>query len=213
MRHRTTLALVVALAAASLAPATAHAQDQADDAPRFMVGARVGVALPQLFNRLDTSFDVRLGLGYILPALDHRLAVVADVTYVRPKRDGTLEDPRLTAGSYDYELTQHDLSVFVGAHYHFLELGETLVPYAALGVRVHALRSEIRGEAADQPFGLNEETSTSFGPVVRGGLGLTLGPGYLSLEVELGYTPIDHLVTGDENVGRLALTLGYTLTL
>lgn len=142
---------------------TSPARAQEGDPPTALIGVRVGGFFPQVFNELSTSYLVSVGGGYVLPALDHRLAIVVDAGYTRPEREQTIEDPRLAEGSYSYTLIQHDLTFFVGGHYHFLDLRETFIPYAGLGLRVHLLKSEIDGQSGEPRFGTNEETSTQFG--------------------------------------------------
>ncbi len=51
------------------------------------------------------------------------------------------------------------------------------------------------------------------GVVLRLGGGYRLGPGALIIELHYEYTPVDHLITGDDNTAHLALQLGYTLFL
>jgi hypothetical protein len=117
-------------------------------------------------------------------------------------------------GSYTYELVQHDLSVFAGGHWHFADLvSAQLVPYAGLGLRVHMRRSVIHGSAGGQPLGTNEETSTGAGLAARGGLGLRLGPGLGTFQVEGDLAPIDHRITGDRNQSSISTVVGYVLVL
>ncbi|MCA9606120.1 MAG: hypothetical protein KC619_11025, partial [Myxococcales bacterium] len=178
--------------------------------PTLLVSALVGAFIPQVFNRLDASFLVSIGVGYVLPFLDYRLAVVVDAFYSRPERSQTIDDPRLTASQYSYTLIQNNASVFIGAHYHFMSLTDDMfVPYVGLGVRMHFLPSEIDGMSNAEALGYHTEFSVKAGGALRGGLGVHLGPGMITAEVELALAPIDHLVTGDENVGDLSIAAGY----
>lgn len=193
----------------SPAPAEAPAAE-----PMLLVHVSGGVFLPQAFNRLDTSFIVQLGAGYVLPFLDHRLAIVIDGFYTRPERTEEISDPRLGAGSYRYTLVQNDLSLFLGVYGHFTHLTRDMfVPYAALGVRVHFLWSEIDGMSGDGTLGAHRETSTQVGGALRVGLGIRLGPGLLFAEAEGQLAPIEHLVTGSANMGDISIALGYRLVL
>ena len=182
--------------------------------PVFLLSIRVGAFVPQVFNRLDASFTVSLGIGYVLPFLDYRVAIVVDGFYTRPERSETLMDPRLPAPStYRYGLVQNDISLFAGFLVHFTDLArETFVPYAGLGARVHFLWTEIDGSsgATTNTTGFHRETSTQGGGAVRLGLGIRVGPGLIALDAELSLAPLDHLITGGANIGALGIAAGYT---
>ncbi len=195
-------------------PAEDHVIDEdeiapAEDPPVFLFGARFGVFLPQVFNKLSTSFILSLWGGYVIPAIDYRLVAVFELGYTQPPREDDLDDPRLAAGSYHYDLTQHDFTMFLGAHYYFAPLRDQLVPYAGIGLRAHLLKSVINGDAGGMSLLENQETSTRFGGAIRGGVGYTLGPGHIALDVELALAPLDHLITGESNIGDLFVAASY----
>lgn len=188
--------------------------------PTVLISIRGGVFVPQVFNRLDTSFTVGLGVGYVLPFLDYRVAIVLDAFYTRPERQQlTLMDPRLpggsAGGSYSYNMVQNDISMFIGFLVHFTDLARDLIiPYAGLGARVHFLWSDIDGNSSGgQVLGSHRETSTQGGGAIRVGCGIRVGPGMIALDLELGLAPLDHLITGGSNIGNLAVSAGYTLIL
>ncbi len=182
--------------------------------PTVLLSIRGGVFIPQVFNRLDTSFTVGLGVGYVLPFLDHRVAIVVDAFYTRPERSQTLMDPRLASGSYTYNMTQNDISMFVGFLVHFTDLARDLIiPYAGLGARIHFLWSDLDGTSGGNPLGFHRETSTQGGGAIRVGCGIRVGPGMIALDVELGLAPLDHIVTGSANIGNLGVSAGYTVIL
>jgi hypothetical protein len=199
--------LLSLLGAVLLAPSTALAE------PTALVHAQVGGLFPGLFNELSTSYSLEVGGGWVVPALDRRLAVVLDVSYTAPGLEATRTDSRV-GGSYSYQLVQHDLSTFLGGHWHFADLAAArLVPYGGLGLRLHLRRSTVEGTAGGQPLGTNEETSTGIGAAVRGGLGLRLGPGLGTIQVEGDLAPLDHRITGDRNQSSISTLVGYALVL
>ena len=61
------------------------------------------------------------------------------------------------------------------------------------------------GTGGGQQLGENRELSTKVGFALRGGAGYRLGPGIITAEVSFAWAPIDHDITGDSHLGRLAL--------
>ena len=169
-----------------------------------MIPRRGGALIPQVFNLLDASYTAGLGVGYVLPFLDYRVAIVLDAFYTAPQRSQTLMDPRLASGSYQYTMTQNDVAMFLGFLVHFTDLARDLVvPYAGLGARVHFLWSDVDGTSGGHPLGFHRETSTQGGGAIRVGCGIRVGPGLIALDVELGLAPLDHIITGGSNIGAL----------
>ena len=85
-----------------------------------------------------------------------------------------------------------------------------LVPYAAAGLDLHFVQSDIEGDAGGEPLGNNDEVSTKVGFALRAGAGYRLGPGLITGELSFAWAPLDHRITGDEHLGRLAILVGYT---
>lgn len=181
------------------------------DAPSLEISLKGGGHFPQLMNKLGTSFDGVLKLGYA-PFEERRVQFFLDLGYSRPQMTLTGTDPRLAAGDYQSTLLMQDLSTTVGAAYFFTPPSSTWVPYAGAGLRVHFLKAEVTGASASA-FGLNTETDTRFGGVLFGGAGFHLGPGLLLGELAVGYAPIGQRVTGVSNVGALSVLLGYGVLL
>jgi hypothetical protein len=182
--------------------------------PTALASVRGGVVLPQIGNELDSSYVVAIGGGYVVPAFDHRLAIVLDAAYLRPGRDDLIADPRTETGTYRYEFVQHDFRFLLGAHYHFASLeDDVLVPYAGIGLELHVLRSVVSGTSNGDSIGELEETAVDLGAAVRIGLGVALGPGFVAVETGLSLVPVDLRIAGDSNLTHLAATPGYTLVL
>lgn len=181
--------------------------------PSLEIALKGGAHLPQVINKLGTSFDATLMIGYA-PFESRQLQFFVDVGYSQPSQTVKGTDPRLGDAGADYTstLTMRDLAMSLGLSYFFRSPARTLVPYAGAGVRAHFLKAEVSG-AGGAEFGQNNETDTRFGGVVFAGLGIHLGPGLLLGEVSFNYAPIDQKVTGNTNVGALSLLLGYGLLL
>lgn len=180
----------------------------------LLIYGKVGGVIP--ITPLGPHAAVRLGVGYVPPFLAGRLGLVADIGYQQMPTDKTLQDPRVGAkgtGSWNYKVTQHDLNLFVGPIFYILDRRGFWIPYVSAGVDVHFLRTDVEGEGAGKPFGSNQETATKVGFAARAGLGVHLGPGMVTGEVSFGWAPLDNAITGDSNLGRVNILVGYTLML
>ena len=101
---------------------------------------------------------------------------------------------------------------FRNPHAFILDPKGKFVPYASAGLDIHFLKSVIEGNGGDpqSPLGENDEVSTKVGFALRGGVGYRLGPGLLTGEVTFSWAPLDHEITGDSHLGRIAILVGYT---
>jgi hypothetical protein len=86
-----------------------------------------------------------------------------------------------------------------------------MVPWLSLGVRAQFINSKMVGQTT-VPFGIHTETGTHLAYGGNAGFGYRVGPGLLGLEVQMISAPLDHLITGDVNIGDLAVRLAYLLT-
>lgn len=215
MRHTNTnsaknvqLLRFVAIATALLLAAPAAARPKS----ALLAYGKLGGLIP--VGKLGPHLSMRLGGGYVLPALKQRLAVVLDLGYSQTVAEETISDPRLgTSGSnnsYNYSLIERDLNLFLGPQVFISDPFKRLVPYAAAGLDLHFLRSDIEGQGGTEPLGETEETSTKVGFALRGGVGYRLGPGLITGELTFAWAPIDHQITGESHLGRLAILVGYT---
>lgn len=212
-----TTALLLSLALASsevgadptppTAAATA-AQAEPPAPPNLTVGLKAGGIFPQVLGRLTSSYSFGLEVGWLLPFLNHQLALSVEAAYSAPPRTVTATDPRLAGGSYQVTVTERTLGVYLGPKYYFLPLRGGFIPWVSVGVRVQFIDSQVVG-GTDQAFGQHDETGThaAFGGQV--GIGYHLGPGFIALEVQFISSPINHLVTGKVDVGDLAVRAAY----
>ena len=196
-----TLTLAIFAAAGDARARTPH---------RILAHGKVGGLIP--VSTLSPHVSFRLGGGYAPPVLRGRLAVVMDLGYSQTSTSETIDDPRLgdSGGAFSYTMKQHDLNLFLGPQVFILDPEFWIVPYAAVGLDLHFLKSVVEGDGVDQPLGTNEEVSTKAGVALRAGAGYRLGPGIITGELTFSWAPIDHDITGDSHLGRLAILVGYT---
>ncbi|HEY3449385.1 MAG TPA: hypothetical protein VGK67_23730 [Myxococcales bacterium] len=199
---------------AGAADAKSSADPDSKTEPWLLLGARVGVVLPQVFNKLGTNFLVDVEAAYQLPFLHRHLGLFFDVGYSQPKTEGTRNDPRVltNGGEVAYTMTVRDFGLSLGVQYRH-PLGDLVVPFVGVGAKMHLTNTLLEQSAGSTNLGTNIERSTRVGFLGRLGLGLHLGPGDLVAEVHLEATAVDHLVTGDKNTSHLALQLGYLFRL
>ncbi len=179
--------------------------------PRFEAGVKAGGIFPQVLGRLSTNFSVALDLAWLTPLVDGKLALAAEVAYSQPSHAETITDPRVPDTSYSYTVTERTLAVFIGPRFFFLPPGGRMVPWVSLGVRAQFIDSKLVGQAG-VPFGLHDETGTHLAYGGNAGFGYRLGPGLLGLELQLISAPLDHLVTGQVDIGDLAVRAAYLFT-
>lgn len=199
-------------APASEAPMTEEVEAPAgEDAEVFpiSVGIELGAQFSQVLSDLGTSFTTTVEVAYLLPFIEQRLALFASGSYVGPSHSAEGTDPRLTASSYQYELTEQEVVLAFGPLYRWHPPAHDFNFYGQLGVQLHLQKSEIEGSAGGQPFGLNDETDTKVGLLVGVGGEYHLGPGALALELDFSFSDLDHHITGDASAGGLVLVAGY----
>ncbi len=184
----------------------------AEAAPSIMAYGKVGGVIPA--SKLDPNASVRLGGGVLFPIKKKHIAVIFDLGFSQTTAEETLSDPRVgqdnSDAQFSYALSQQDLNLFLGGQYFFRGADAKLVPYGALGLDLHFLKSNIEGTGGIEPLGENTETSTKVGFSLRGGAGYRLGPGMITGEISFAWAPIDHQITGESHLGRFAILVGYT---
>jgi Outer membrane protein beta-barrel domain len=177
------------------------------------LGLKLGAGFSQPFGDLGSSFLTEFEAGYALPFAQRSLAIFVSGAYMQPGAEGKdLADARLP-GAADYELSQQELLLTLGATYR-LHLPTKLVrPYASIGPRLFLMRTKVSGSAGGEPFGDNEETATDVGLFGALGAELHLDPGAVLFEVSMTWAHVDGYVLRDTSAGALAVALGYRLFL
>ena len=176
-----------------------------------ILGAKVGVYLPQVFSPLLTSYFVEVEGGYVLPYVHRLLAITGSAALSSPTISGGGADPRLPSGGYTYELTQQQivLGLTVTAK---IPLGR-VVPYVGIGPRLFVMRSASQGQAGGSVIPESVETSAEAGVIVPLGLDILLGPGRLFAEGQLLWAGTEQRTTGAAQLGAIAVAAGYRLVL
>ena len=181
------------------------------DRGALILGGKVGGLVA--FSGLNPNARAALEVGYVFPWAKQSFAAVLDVGYAAPKTDGTQgADPRVAGASYNWHLTQQELTVMPTFVYRLTSFGK-FVPYAGIGPRFYFLQSNVKGDVAGVEIKETTEQSTKVGLGVPIGAQLALGPGAVMAEVLLEYGPLDHTATGDSNTGGASLLVGYRFLL
>lgn len=205
---RTITAAVFFLACLAVAPPGSAA----DVEKSVVVGARLGVFLPQVSSELGTHVIATLEGGYVLPVWDGRLQVFGSLAYTQPERTETRRDNRLPGapgGEYDFTTIQRELTLDAGMLCRFLPFESRFNGYALLGPRLYLLETETFGEAGGEKFGTNYEQSTKIGFIFGLGGEVILGPGRILLQLSFAYSQLQHEFTGNVPTGALAISAGY----
>ena len=206
--------LVPALAEAQEASATVSTDQPAPpkEGGLILFGGRVGGIVP--FGGLSPFVTGGIEAGYVFPWLNQGLAAAVQMDYTAPKSDGTQTDPRLLSnnGSYNWKLTEQQLSIMPVVMYRLTSLGR-LVPYVGIGPRIYMLKSNVKGTVGDQVISETTEKSTKVGFGIPLGVEYGLGPGAVLAELLFQYGGLDHTATGDTNTGAASLALGYRFLL
>lgn len=203
------------------APAAAPTEDApprapADESPRkdggaLLLGGKVGGLVA--FSGLSPNVRAGVELGYVFPWANRSFAALLDVGYAAPKNEGTQGgDPRVAGATYNWHLTEQELTVMPTFVYRMTSLGK-IVPYAGIGPRLYFLQSNVKGDVNGVAMAETTEQSTKLGVGVPLGVQLELGPGALLGEALLEYGPLDHTATGDSNAGGASVLLGYRFIL
>ena len=197
---------------------------QEETAPGYGLGLTIGVraqvGFSQVFSDLGVAPAGELEVGYRLPFLGRRLAVFLAGGYQYTYASGSGADDRLVApdgvpypDGFDWDLTEHAVKLTFGFYGRIFAETDAFSPYLWVGPAVYFLESVVTGDAGGSAFGENTETSTEFGVGGAVGVEYVLGPGPLFLEVEVGWSPLGHDITGTSTTGQLGFSLGYRVWL
>ena len=175
----------------------------------IIAGGKIGGIVP--LDGLSPFVHVGLELGYVLPALEHRLAIVVSVDYTQPRTSNDEIDPRVMGGTYTWKLTQDELGVMAGVIYRATSV-RPVIPYGGIGPRILFARSKVRDDGGPT-ISTTMERSTRVGLGIPLGVELPLGPGRAIGELLFQYGTLDHVATGDSHTGAFTLGVGYRLLL
>jgi hypothetical protein len=180
--------------------------------PRWLVGVRVGVALPEGWSRLGPGVALEVEAAYQLPIWGRRLGVFADAGYTQLSASGRYGDPRVMAqmNAINYQLGIDDVGLALGLQLR-LQLGDWGVFVLGGGAALHVLMAHVDQQAGGADVGSASERSLRAGVLGRVGLGVHVWRGDLLLDVRVDYATVGDLLTGDSNIGRLGFQLGYLI--
>lgn len=210
-------ALVAAVLGFSSVAAADRGASSTDELPpgdrgAGVIGVKVGALLPQPFSPLGASWMVVVEGGYLLPFHHRLIGIVGSVGVTMPTVSGSaLSDSRVGGGSFDYQQQSQQflLGLTVVGH---IPLGR-LVPYVGVGPRAFVVRTVSSGQAGGSAFPESSELSVEPGVGVPVGLGILLGPGRLTAELQLLYAPTHQRSTGPGSFGSMSIAAGYSFVL
>jgi opacity protein-like surface antigen len=200
-------ALLLALVAVATAPRASSAEptDVAGTPWTIGVAPRLGVTVPT--SKLGPMLVGGIEIDWAPPVLGRRLVAALDVSLTRPGHGGSTTDPRTGEANYDIDETELKLALL--GVYRVFGPERRMIPYGGLGPVLHLLET---AETTDLAPGENTSQDTNLGFELLGGVDYRLGPGYLSGELRVVYSNLDHLLTGNSNAGNVMLSAGYRLT-
>jgi hypothetical protein len=182
----------------------------------LVLGAKVGGGLGTSDFGATPVFELELGYAPDLGgSIGHSLEIFLIGQYAQPGLDGrSAPDPRFPGGAaFSYEVTQQMFSLSLGALFRFDVGSELLMPYGGLGGRLYLMNTEVEGSVMGESLGTSNETQSTFGLVVLGGLEAFVGPGALLGELSFGWSAVDGYILRETNVGALSLAVGYRVML
>jgi hypothetical protein len=206
------LACILALApsmAGAQAPAVGAADPWASKA--VVIGAHLGMGLPQIFSKLRNFGVYELEVGYLLPVWGRRLQIGGMFEYSEPGSGNGKPDPRLGSAGADYrwDLSQREYILELGLTLRAFPPGTRVVPYGKVGFRIYLLDTLIDGRAAGATFGQYSERFTEPGFALGGGVEVRVGPGAFNAELRVDYSEMNRRISGDSNTGMLTIVAGY----
>jgi hypothetical protein len=175
------------------------------DAADVYLGPRAGGLIP--FSKASLTYEVGLELGAQL-ALDGLLGAMIEVSYRRPTRSITVSDAHVSGGSYSAKIADPEIAVFLGPRA-MIDLGGLVVPFAALGLGVHFVRSEVSGGLSTAAFEDISEHSTRFGLGARAGAGVHVWEGLAAASLALDLAGLDHRLSGGASLSSISLAVSY----
>jgi hypothetical protein len=174
-----------------------------------MLAARVGAFVPQPFSPLGSSYLVGVEAGWVAPVWKRRLAVAVDLAFSAPDGEGRFQSGAAVAPIVWRAALRE---VTIGLSLMVRQPFGRFVPYLALGPRLLVVDALVASHAGGARLPTNRESTLALGLSLVPGLGFSLGPGQLFLEVpcaflwRVGAAP---RLTGDFDPSALTLAAGY----
>ena len=173
-------------------------------------GVHVGGTVP--LSPLKATWAPMVEAGVRLPALNDGLAIWGTAWWRQPLTFGEVTDDRFGSGSFQYEVQQDELNFGLGLAWVGTALELPVTPEVGVGPTVYLLRSTAYGAQNGNGFGENTEEYTRVG--VQGYIAgnLALGPGELTLRLQMAASGFGGVVTGKASTAAFEPMLGYRLT-
>jgi hypothetical protein len=174
-----------------------------------MIAGRIGALVPQAFSSLGTSYLVGIEAGWVAPIWKKRLVVSVDLGFGNPDADGHIVSSAVAA-PVDWHASLRETTLGIS-----LTIRQALgrfMPYLALGPRLVIVDALAGGQSGGARLPTSRETSLALGLSLVPGLGFSLPPGQLFLElpISLAWRVGDPpKLTGDFNPSFIGVTAGY----
>lgn len=181
----------------------------------LVLAPRLGGALGAVsFAGAGLTLTPSLEVGYLLPLpdpLNRDLQLFARGSYAAPSADQVVDagDERVADGTFHYSLTLHQWTLTTGALYRLPVPLSWLRPTVALGLQTVFSRTVVNGDAGDADFATATEDAVDLGVVGSVGADLFVGPGAISVDVDVGYVPADRFVLRATSATAVGLVVGY----
>jgi hypothetical protein len=174
-----------------------------------MVAGRVGALMPQAFSSLGASYLVGIEAGWVAPVWKKRLAISIDLGFGNPAADGHIASAA-TAAPVDWHASVREITI--GLSLALRQAIGRFMPYLAVGPRLVIVDSLVGGSSGAARLPTSREDSLALGVSIVPGLGFSLPPGQLFLEVPIslawrvGNAP---RLVGDFDPSFIGVTAGY----
>lgn len=205
------IVLVLAPVTTALAdePATvAPVAPAASARTHVVVGLHVGAAIP-VASPPGAFVLPMLEVGVIPAGVGGRFEPFVFGGWTRLPAKGEGEDPRLAGGAYTWSGSQQEGLVGAGLHVRFLPLDAPVNGYVGLAGAAAIGQTRIDGESGGATFGENIEDEVSGAILADLGGEVSAGPGRVFVALDLLWTPLHGVISGDRSLTMLAPTVGY----
>lgn len=186
-----------------------------NDRGAAVVGLKAGALIS--LNGLKPNVTGAVQVGYVLPFLRRSFGVIADVGYAQPAKFNTEFDPRVSGGSYGWQLVQQQLSIQPSVYYRATMLPMVgpgkFVPYVGAGPRIFLTRSKTTSMGVEPEFLEQSEQSMEIGAGGQLGIEYLIGPGAIMAEGLFGWAALDQRTTGTAAHMAISGWAGYRFML
>lgn len=201
------LLLVLCLATGS----QAFAADPAPPRTQAVVGLHLGAAVP--VRSPPSAFVLPMIEVGVVPAVaGGRLEPFLIGGWTRLPAKGEGQDPRVDGGAYTWTGTQQEGLVGGGLRVRFMPFAQRFNGTVAIAGAAAVGQTRVDGEAGGAAFGENVEDQVGGALLADLGGEASAGPGRVFVSLNVIWTPLHGVISGDRDLVLLAPTVGYRFT-